>query len=144
MGGTAAVIGIIGTVIGAGGTLYKTYQEHEHAEKQEKRLKKERQRAAMLHDEKVKRLVGTQLAQYGAAGVRVGEGTPLDVIEETREKGEEERRAILEGYGYDIDAWRDRQRASIWEGGIGAGGTLLSGVGEYAKSPYAKNPFATI
>ena len=134
MAGTAAVIGAVVTVVTAGGQLYQAWQASEDAEEQERQLRRERQRAAEIHDRDLRRFIGSQRAAYAASGVVVDEGTPLAVVRETERLGEEERRAILEGYDARISSLRTERRRLMVGGMMGAGGTLLGGVGAFAST----------
>lgn len=144
MGGTAAAIGVVSTVVSAGGAVYKHYQEKSDINKEKDRLKEQGRREAEIHKDRTRKLLGAQRAAYGASGVRVGSGTPLEMIDLTAKEAEAERKDIQKGYGYRQDVLDTASRRAGLTGGIEAGGTLLSGAGEYAKSPYAKNPFATL
>lgn len=144
MGGTAAAIGIVSTVISAGGAVYKKYQERSDLKKAEDRLRKQGQRESKIHRKRTRQLLGAQKAAYGASGVRTETGTPLEMIDLTEQEARRERRDIEKGYGYRQDILDTAARRAGITGGIQAGGTLLSGAGEYASSPYARNPFATI
>ena len=140
MAGTVAVIGF---VIAAAGTAYSAHQAGKATDDEADRLEKQARRDAEIQREETERLTSKQRALYAASGVRVDEGSPLAVTAETQRKAEEERNAILEGYGYREDALRtdaDRTRVS---GYSSAAGTLLGGAATYSASPSAKNPFKT-
>ena len=142
MGATSAIVMGIGTLIGGGAAVYSATQQQKQAKSEEKRVEETKDRDIMLQQQEEDKLVGRQRAAFGASGVRVGSGTPLAVVESTRDEAAQEREAILKGYGYDVD--RARREAGVYgTQAIAEGaGTLLTGVGQYAKSPYAKNPFA--
>lgn len=139
----AAVAAVTIAVIGAGATAYSTHQAAEAREDEADRMKDEGKRAAEVHRRQTERLTSKQRAAYAASGVRVGEGTPLAVIEATQRDADEEREEILKGYGYRSDALKkDASRIRV-SGYSSAAGTLLGGAAGYASSPYAKNPFAS-
>lgn len=143
MGGTAAVVGLVISIIGAGGAVYQSRQAAEAAEDEEKRLKEMAKRDAEIHQEQSEKLTAKQRALYAASGVKVGVGSPLAVIARSQAEAEEERQEILKGYGFRRDALRSdasRVRTSGYLTGVG---TLLGGTASYAASPYAKNPFAS-
>lgn len=93
-------------------------------------LKLSRERAEMIDQQK---------ATYGAAGIDISSGTPLDVM--ARTASEYERDIGYTGIKADQDMWRASNEASIlrWQGRqakyagwLGAGSTLLSGFGKAA------------
>lgn len=149
MGGTAAVVSAITAVVGAGGAVYKSVEAAKDRERAQDQLRKERKDAKQLHKERTKRLMGQQLAAFGASGVRVGEGTPMDVLDDTRTEAKKERDAIMKGYKYQSDILdRERNRLLIG-GGMEAGGSLLTGAAGFASNPYGQqmwdkyNPFSS-
>ena len=131
MAGTAAIVGAVATLVTAGGQIYQSWQAAEDAEDQERQLKKERKRAAMIHDRETRRFIGSQRTAYAASGVVVDEGTPLAVVRETERLAGEERQAILEGYDARIKSLRTEQRRLRVGGMLKAGGTLLGGIGTF-------------
>ena len=147
MGGTAAVVGAIATVVGAGGQVYKSFQAASDRERAQKQLKKEQKQAKELHKDRTRRLLGAQAAAYGASGVRGGEGTPLDVHQETAAEAAKERDAIMKGYDYQSDVLQREEDRLRMGGLMSGGGTLLSGGARMAADPYVQdwwkknNPF---
>lgn len=66
-------------------------------------------RAAMLHAQKVKKLIGAQRAAFGGQGVEVDIGSPLEIREETAELGALDvltirNNAYREAWGYRVQA----------------------------------------
>lgn len=141
MGGTAAVVGIISTIVTAGGSAYKLHQAAEDRRDEKKRLKKQQQRQMQLHSEKEDALKGKQRAMFAASGVDVGQGSPLAVWEETEQKAEQERADILESYGYQADALGSSASRLDTTAAAEAGGTLLSGASAFATNPYIQGYF---
>lgn len=89
-----------------------------------------------VHREKLHRLMGTQKALFGAAGVSI-EGTPLSILEETAFQGEREAEYIR--YGGEVSATEKLNEAKLQRyygkqaskaGKIGAGSTFLTGLGQ--------------
>lgn len=142
MGGTAAVVSAIVSVVSAGGAVYSSMEKAKDRDRARDQLDKERKQATKLHKDRTKRLMSAQKAAFGASGVRVGEGTPLEVIESTRSEAAKERDAIKKGYKYKSDVLsREADRLRLG-GALSAGGSLLSGGAKYAADPYAPwNPF---
>lgn len=94
-----------------------------------------------IHREKLSRLMGTQRAIFGAAGVDIGEGTPLSIAVDTMFQGEREAGFIK--YGGEVEATKSLNEARInrYYGGvakrssiIGAGSTFLTGLGQAGMS----------
>jgi hypothetical protein len=143
MGGTAAVIGLVISVIGAGTAVYQSQQAADAAEDEAKRMEEMAKRDAEIHREQSEKLTAKQRALYAASGVKVGAGSPLAVIARSQAEAEEERQEILKGYGFRSDALRSGASRIRTSGYLTGVGTLLGGTATYAASPYAKNPFAT-
>ncbi len=87
--------------------------------------------------DKLKRLMGTQRALYGKAGVDISSGSPLLVLADTAAQGEKEALAIR--YGGDVEATQQKNQARLQRlygksayssGLIGAGSTFFSGMGQ--------------
>jgi hypothetical protein len=102
---------------------------------------------ADLHREKVGRLVGKQRSIYGASGVSLSSGTPLDTVVDTAEMGEFDAQNILanaerEAYGYQTQAdnylmkgnLERSKKSSPW---VGVASTALSAGGQVANKWYS-------
>jgi len=90
-----------------------------------------------IHRTKLKRLMGTQKALYGAAGVDIASGSPLLTLMSTAEEGEREAEYIR--YGGEVSATEKLNEARLARyygkqtykaGVIGAGSTFLTGLGQ--------------
>ncbi len=90
-----------------------------------------------VHRAKLQRLMGTQKALYGAAGVDITGGSPLLTLMSTAEEGEREAEFIK--YGGEVEATRSLNEARMnrfygkqaYKSGIfGAGSTFLKGLGQ--------------
>jgi hypothetical protein len=100
-----------------------------------------------IHREKVRKLLSSQRAAYGAAGVDMA-GSPLLVLEDTAAQGELDAKAIR--YGGEVEAKQKLSQAEIYEltgknaktaSYYKAGASLLSGGASMAKQYYdTKNP----
>ena len=143
MAGTAAVVGAIGSLAGAGAMIYSGQQQKKDREDEEDRLEKQKARDVDIHKDKTRRLLGAQKAAYAASGVRVGQDTPLAAYYTTKREAEEEREAIKKGYGFRSDVLQTAAKRHGLYGWASGAGTLLKGIGDYSSSPYARNPFAT-
>ena len=139
----AGTVAVIVAVVGAVRTAYSAHQAAEDRDDAKDQLEKQARRDAEIHAEETERLTAKQKALYAASGVRVDEGSPLAVIAETQRKAEEERNAILQGYGYQGDRLSTEADRIRTTGAFSVAGTLLGGAATYAASPNAKNPFKT-
>jgi hypothetical protein len=74
-------------------------------------LKQAENRAAQERD-KYRRLAASQRAAYGASGIEVNEGSPLDVLADTDAEGVVSAMQLL--YGGDLEAanWRQQAKAA--------------------------------
>jgi hypothetical protein len=88
------------------------------------------------HRMKVRSLIGQQKAGYGASGVLVDTGSPLDALADTAYIGEQDaltirRNAAMEAWGLRTQSgnFRAEGRLSKLQGNYGAGATLLQGAG---------------
>ncbi len=90
-----------------------------------------------VHRAKLQRMLGTQKALYGAAGVDIASGSPLLTMMSTAEEGEREAEFIK--YGGEVNATEklNEARANRYygkqastAGKIGAGSTFLTGLGQ--------------
>lgn len=139
----AASAGIVSMVIAAGTAAYQGYTSSRDKDRAEDQLQDERKDELKLHDKRAKRIEGSQRAAFGASGVDVNAGTPLEVIDMTRQEAQEEREAIMQGYDFRSDTLKTEASRIRTGAAAKVGGTLLTGVGEYMERPGATNPFAT-
>lgn len=147
-GTTAALIGMaVATVGSAAGMVYSGMKQAE-AEEYNAKVREQAARAAQdkaaydeqLHRDRVKKLLSTQRALYGASGVQMS-GSPLLTLEDTAGQGELDALAIR--HGGNVEASQQRSaatlsrmqgKAALTSSYIQAGSTLLSG----ASNTYAK------
>lgn len=85
--------------------------------------------AAAQEREKYRRLASSQRAAYGASGLDVNYGSPLDVLADTYAEGEVSAMNLL--YSGKLEAWNARQKAAAAKSGGRSGllGGILGGVG---------------
>lgn len=138
---TSALTGAIGSIREGQAAAAQAAFQARVAEQQAAfaRQRSARQEAVFRRD--VKRFKGTQRALLAKSGVRVGEGSPLLLQEETAARAELE--ALTIRAGGDITSARLRQQAILERmagrsartaGFIGAGASLLSGVSTIAEN----------
>lgn len=101
-----------------------------------------------IHREKVQQLVGKQRAQAGAAGVDLGFGSAFQLQEDTEIMGEADALRIRDYGDSQVQSLQQQsmlQRykgdAAVQQGYLGAGGSLLQGVGGVAESGVADKWF---
>jgi len=134
------IISVFASVASTAVSAYSSYRAGEEEEKARKRAAMQaRQRAEQLATAKEKehrRLLATQRARYGAAGMTL-EGTPLLVqMESMRESEEELERIKAGGEAYATEQERVGRQAArsgyVGAIGYGVGGvTTLSRIGRY-------------
>ncbi len=136
---------VLGLGLQAGGTIYSASKQAEaanaNAQISEDRAKKEREagkRREAQYRRKGERFKSTQRALYAVSGIRLDEGSALDVMKDSAEEIEYDAWAIREGADataqyYLSQARLDRQQAStvMTTGFIQAGTSLLTGYGQY-------------
>jgi len=136
---------ILGTGLGAVGGISSAMQQADamkanaKAARQEARSIQESAKGESLRLSREKRrIVGKQANIMAGAGLDISSGSPLDVMLQTTRDYEEDIQ--LAGYNADAAAASKRHEADIYDwaapqrrkaGWIGAGGTLLSGLGNY-------------
>lgn len=156
LGVIALGVGLAGTAMSAGGQLAAGRAQkagyNYNARVAEADATVARQKAAReeeIHREKLGRLMGTQRAVFGAAGVDIGEGTPLSIMVDTAFQGEREAEFIK--YGGEVEATKSLNEARMQRfygkqaskaSRIGAGSTFLTGLGQ-AGMAYASMGKAT-
>ncbi len=136
---------ILGTVLSVGGTYYSASKQAEaanaNAQIAEDRAKKEREagkRQEAQYRRKGERFMSTQRALYAVSGIRLDEGSALDVMKDSVQEIEYDAQAIRAGADataqyYLSQARLDRQQAGAITtmGFIQAGTSLLTGYGKY-------------
>jgi len=136
----AAIAAIIAAVVAAASTMYASHEQSKAADYNKKVAEVEAENAQnkaayeeRAHRENLKRILSSQQALYGKAGVDMS-GTPLLVMEESAEQGELDALAIR--YGGDVAAARARSEANLYKmqsssakktGYASAGSSLLTG-----------------
>lgn len=142
-------ISALGTAASVAGSIQQGKQQEKVAEYNaavaEQGAIAEEQKAAYeeeAHRKKVKSILSSQQAAYGATGVDM-EGSPLLVMEDTAAQGELDALAIR--YGGDVAAAQKRSQANLYRmqgknartaGYINAGTSLLTGAANIGNSLY--------
>lgn len=85
----------VGQILGAAGTFYGGYRANSEARKQAGNQIADSEYEAALMEEDNKKLISEQESAYAKLGV-ILEGSPLLVIEETRQKGLRDRMRVRE------------------------------------------------
>lgn len=147
---TILIIAAVAAIAAAGVGAYASYEQGQaqgkaaryNARVQENQAlaaKQQAEFAANQQREQTRRLLARERALYGSSGVDVGVGSPLLVVADTAMQGELEAQAILKGgadrqSSFRAQAGLDRfmGRQAEMAGNIGAGATLLSGLGSAA------------
>jgi len=95
-------------------------------------------------DRQARRVQGAQRAAYGAAGVDPNSGTPLEMQADTLYQAEQDKSLVrynaeLQKWGFDVeaanyraqaDAYGNKATGAIIGGVLGAGSSLLTGLGQ--------------
>jgi len=121
MAGSLPVISQIASLAGTAVSAYGTYrggQEQKGAYEYYARVAQAesvvaRQKATREEEIsrlKVRRLMGTQRAMFAAAGVDIGEGTPLSIMVDTAREGEKEAQYIKWGGATEEARWLNEAR----------------------------------
>jgi hypothetical protein len=135
----SAGLGALGTGLSAVSSIQQGKQQAQMMEAQAKAARMEAQsiqQAGKAESLKLSRerrqMIGQQANLYGAAGVDIGSGSPLDVMAQTAGSYEEDLQNI--GYGTDLRAASKNYQASIYDwmapqkrraGWLSAAGTVL-------------------
>ena len=144
----SAISGVVGTAVSALGAIQAGNAQNEAAQYNAKiadnNATAERERAAydagLIKDER-RRVIGSQRAAMAANGLEISTGSPVAVLGDTTGQSEMDVLARLYGgesaataYGNDATRMRIEGKAAKQAGMIGAGTTLLTGLGSTFKS----------
>ena len=103
------------------------------------------------HDKQARLQIGQMAANYGASGVDSGQGSPLDVLQDSVKTAKLDN--LMIGYNYDLrargfqnSAALDSARASSasTSGLLGAAGAVASGYGAYSRMTPPGNKIAGV
>ncbi len=150
------ILGGVSSLVSASGAIQEGEAAQEAAEYNAEVMRQSAQASRekaeydeTIHRDKVRRLLSSQRASYGAAGVDMA-GSPLLVLEDTAAQGELDAKAIR--YGGEVEARQKLSQAEIYEqqgknarreGYAKAGSSLLSGgasvAGMYYGDKYLSN-----
>jgi hypothetical protein len=133
---SAAAIGLIVSLVGTAASVAtqveSTRQQREALEREGALRRQEAQRAEIKFRHDADRLQKQQRVAFLKGGVRIGEGTPLKVAEETAGLAELEALAIRSQGQGEAQAKFEEAQAVSSAGKIQAGTTFLSGLGTAA------------
>lgn len=152
VGVATAVIGAISVSVSAYSAVAAGENASEvadyNAKVQENAAQDARQRGAVAaaeHQDKVKRMIGTQMATAGANGLLVTTGTPLDIMTDTAGMGKLDSLRLIanahrQASGLDDQAGLTKVQGAnaSTAGNLNAAGAIVGGLGSYAKSYYGK------
>lgn len=153
-------LAVAATVVTAGGQLYAADAQAEQAKyaskiatenrKQELAARDDARKRGeleqMRHWRKVSQMQGQQRAEMGAAGLDLGFGSPMDILDETAAMGFEDSTIINQNtdqevrgyeiraanYGNEAKAQKMAAKAAKTAGYISAAGTILAGASQVA------------
>ena len=136
------VIAAGASIVGTGLSAYGQYkagqaqaQAYEVNAQRAERTAQEEERTARI---RLRKLMSTQKAMYAKAGVDITSGSPLMVMFETEYEGEKEIEAIRRTGSETAEQERLYGKQASTAGLIGAGSTLLTGLGSTGMNYYAK------
>ena len=139
------LLAILGLGLQVGGSIYSASKQAEeanaNAQQAEDQAKKEREAGKRREDQyrrQGERFMSSQRALYATSGIRMDEGSALDVMKDSASEIELDAQAIRAGAdataGYYLNqAKQDREQAGTIKtaGFISAGTSLLTGFGKY-------------
>lgn len=132
MAAAVPIISVVLAVASTATTAYSQYRAGREEKKAGKRAAAQRIREAEQRREierkRHQRIIATQKARYGAAGLTM-EGSPLLVQMESMRESEEELARIMETGYAQARILRRGGKAAQTAGYLGAGATALEGVG---------------
>lgn len=126
MAAAAPVIAIVASVVGAGAALRGGREEEKGSEAAAQEALARSRQEAKDTEKRHRRVLASQRAKYGAAGVTM-EGTPLLVQMESMRESEEELSRIVEKGEAEAREYRRGGRAAAASGRIEAVGELAGG-----------------
>jgi hypothetical protein len=126
----------IPVLVTAAATAYSAYSNVQAGKAQKKAADKAEDRSeraagllAVDTEKEHRRIIASQEALYGAAGLTM-EGSPLLVQQEALTQSKEQLDRILEGGGFSADVYRQAGQEATMAGNAGAIQSLLSGAGD--------------
>lgn len=131
-GGVFSAATALGTLQTAGqalsgiGSLVSGFGQAASYEQNAKLARQQAQYNANQKRRETSALLSRQRAAYGASGVQVNTGSPVDFIAETAEQGEMDALMMLYGGEAEASMMQSRARQSRLGGILGAGTSLLS------------------
>lgn len=140
MGGVTSVMSGLGSVLGTGLmigspilggiTAYEQSKAMAAVYKQNAAIAAQQARnEAAQEKDRYRRLAAAQRASYGASGLDVNTGSPLDVLADTDAEGAVSVMQLLYGGQLDAANWRTRANQALSSGRYSLSGGLLGGTG---------------
>ena len=139
--GASAGLQVLGGITGASEARSAGQAQARAYEQQAQTALAQAKNKAAQERDKYNRLAASQRAQFGASGVDVNVGSPLDVLADTDAEGAVSAMQLL--YSGELEAWNARQKAalakseaksrassSLWGGIMGGLSTGLMGAGQ--------------
>ena len=128
MGAAAPAIAIAGSVVSAAGSIAAGNAQKKAATQNAALARMQAEEDARRSRRLSDALMGRQRAAVASSGTTM-EGSPLLIVQDTAAEAETEIRHILRGGAARANAYLEAGSAAAQAGFIGAGSTLLSGVG---------------
>lgn len=128
MAAAAPAIAIVGSVVGAAGSIAAGNAQKEAAQQNAALARMQAQEDARRSRRQSDALMGRQRAVVAASGTTIA-GSPLLIVQDSAAEAETEIRHILQGGTARASAYQQAGSAAAQAGLIDAGSTLLSGVG---------------
>lgn len=139
-------VAVVSAAVGAYSSISSAENAHDvakyNAEVQENAAKDARQRGAIEaaeHQDKVRRMIGTQMATAGANGLLTSTGTPLDIMTDTAGMGKLDALRILDNANRQARGYEDQAKLTKIEGDnartagyFGAASAVLGGASKVA------------
>ena len=131
MAAAAAIgVGLVGTGVSVYGQMKAGRAEEAASEYNAQLAEQKAFEEETASRERLKKLMARQRALYAKAGVDIASGSPLLVLADTRDEGEDEAMAIRYGGSATASQQRFMGRQARRGANIGATGTFLTGLGQ--------------
>lgn len=131
-----AVVSVVGALSQANAASNAAKYNAQLAEQNAVTARQQAAASAEASDREARQRIGAMEANYGASGISLSEGSPIDILRQSATAAEMDRQNILYGgevraSGYGNTATLDRYNASASQtsGYLRAGGELLGGIG---------------
>lgn len=129
LGGTTVTLGGALSALGAAGTLASGLMQASAAQQNAEIARQQAEFNAQQRRRQIAALTSRQTAAFGASGVRVGEGSPVEVLASDVYEGELDAMGIIYGGEAEAQAAEARGRQAVVGGFTRAGTSLLTQYG---------------